>query len=136
MRFDPLSPEQRSERMSRVRGKNTKPELLVRRVVWSLRFRYRLHNKHLPGKPDLVFAGKRKVIFVHGCFWHQHDNCHKYRMPQTKLDFWLPKLQGNAKRDALNQQLLRQRGWNSLVIWECQLKDTNKLTERITNFLK
>ena len=133
-RLDPLSHAQRSERMSRVRSKNTKPELQVRRRIWSLGYRYRLHSNKLPGKPDLVFARRRKVIFIHGCFWHQHKNCRQYRMPNTRLDFWIPKLQGNVKRDRLNQRSIRRLGWEYFIIWECQLKD-KELTDRITSFL-
>jgi DNA mismatch endonuclease (patch repair protein) len=134
--YDPLSPEQRSERMKRVRGKNTKPELYIRRLVWSLGYRYRLHSKKLPGRPDLVFRGRKKVIFIHGCFWHQHENCRQYRMPRSRLDFWLPKLEGNKKRDVLNQQLLREMGWEYLIIWECQLKDEEEIATRIITFLE
>jgi DNA mismatch endonuclease (patch repair protein) len=135
--YDPLSPEQRSERMSRVRGKDTKPELLIRKLVWSLGFRYRLHSKQLPGRPDLVFSGKKKVIFIHGCFWHQHgENCRQYRMPRSKLDFWLPKLESNKKRDVANQRSLREMGWSYLVIWECQIKAKEEVARRIVNFLE
>lgn len=134
MRSDPLSPEQRSERMGRIRGKNTKPELFVRRLVWGLGFRYRLHGR-LPGRPDLVFAGRRKVIFVHGCFWHQHQNCKQYRMPRTKLDFWLPKLSGNVKRDTDNQTALVGLGWRYLIIWECQLKEIDRIKAQIIHFM-
>lgn len=135
--YDPLSPEQRSERMSRVRGKDTKPELKIRKLVWSLGYRYRLHSKKLPGRPDLVFPSRKKVIFIHGCFWHQHgDNCRQYRMPRSRLDFWLPKLESNKKRDVLNQQLLSEQGWDYLIIWECWLKDTEEVATRITNFLE
>lgn len=134
--YDPLSPAQRSERMSRVRSKNTKPELQIRRLVWSLGYRYRLHSKKLPGRPDIVFPGRKKVIFIHGCYWHQHDNCRQYRMPRSKLDFWLPKLEGNKKRDVFNQQMLREMGWDYLVIWECQLKDKEKVASRIVDFLE
>ena len=137
MSFDPLTPQQRSERMSRVRGKDTKPELVIRRLVWSLGYRYRLHSKKLPGRPDLVFPGRKKVIFIHGCFWHQHgEGCRQYRMPRSKLDFWLPKLEGNKQRDANNQQLLREMGWDYLVIWECQIKDREEVSKRIVNFLE
>ncbi len=135
LRRDPLSSEQRSERMSRVRGKNTKPELWVRRIVWSLGFRYRLHSARLPGRPDIVFTRLKKVIFIHGCFWHQHQGCRHYRMPQSRLGFWLPKLEGNAERDRLNQKALRKLGWSYLVIWECQLRDTLSVAKRINGFL-
>lgn len=135
--YDPLTPEQRSERMGRVRNKNTKPELVIRRLVWSLGYRYRLHSRKLPGNPDIVFANRKKAIFVHGCFWHQHGGeCRQYRMPRSKLDFWLPKLQGNKHRDLRNQQLLHEIGWRFLVIWECELKQINELAKRITEFLE
>lgn len=135
--FDPLTPTQRSERMSRVRNKDTKPELVIRKLVWSLGYRYRLHSRKLPGRPDLVFPGRKKVIFIHGCFWHQHgENCRQYRMPRSKLDFWLPKLESNKKRDVLNQQALNELGWGYLVVWECQLKDKEAVTRRIVDFLE
>jgi DNA mismatch endonuclease (patch repair protein) len=135
IRLDPLSPQERSERMSRVRSRDTTPELIVRRVTWHLGFRYRLHSRKLPGQPDLVFAGRRKVIFVHGCFWHQHKDCRQYKMPQSRLEFWLPKLEGNVKRDLANQKALRTSGWDYLVVWECQLNDEQKLSRRILRFL-
>ena len=135
--MDTLSPIQRSERMSRVRSKNTKPELTIRRLVYSLGYRYRLHSAHLPGRPDLVFTGRRKVIFVHGCFWHRHGaRCHLTRLPKTKLEFWSPKFEQNRKRDEKNLRKLRNSGWEALVIWECQLINRSYLTERIENFLE
>ena len=135
--MDTLSPSERSERMSRVRSKNTKPELTIRRLVHSLGYRYRLHATQLPGKPDLVFAARRKVIFVHGCFWHRHGaRCHLTRLPKSKLDFWQPKLEQNKKRDEKNIRELRKRGWKPLVIWECQLNTGSSLVERIKNFLE
>jgi DNA mismatch endonuclease (patch repair protein) len=134
-RLDPLSPQQRSERMSRIRSRDTTPELVVRRLTWRMGFRYRLHVRTLPGQPDLVFASKRKVIFVHGCFWHQHKHCRHYKMPQSRLDFWLPKLEANVKRDLANQKHLRGRGWGCMVIWECQLRDEPKLCQKISRFL-
>jgi DNA mismatch endonuclease, patch repair protein len=135
--YDSLTPEQRSERMGRIKNKNTKPELQVRQLVWSLGFRYRLHNRKLPGSPDLVFAKRKKAIFVHGCFWHQHGGeCRQYRMPRSKLDFWLPKLEGNKQRDARNQQILIEMGWSYLIIWECELKGKGELANRILTFLE
>ena len=135
--MDTLSPSERSERMSRVRSKNTKPELTIRRLVHSLGYRYRLHATQLPGKPDLVFAARRKVIFAHGCFWHRHGaRCHLTRLPKSKLDFWQPKLEQNKKRDEKNIRELRKRGWKPLVIWECQLKTGSSLVERIMKFLE
>ena len=100
---DTLSPQERSERMGRVKGKDTKPELAVRRLVYGLGFRYRLHSARLPGKPDLALARLRSVIFVHGCFWHRHSGCALCRMPKSRRDFWEPKLEGNRKRDSRNQ---------------------------------
>jgi DNA mismatch endonuclease (patch repair protein) len=133
-RFDPLSRKQRSERMSRIRAVDTKPEMRVRRLVWSLGFRYRLHSSKLPGRPDLVFSSRRKVIFIHGCFWHQHPKCRQYRMPKSKLDFWLPKLTRNAERDLNNQKSIRAMGWKYLVVWECELRNP-ALPRRVVKFL-
>jgi DNA mismatch endonuclease (patch repair protein) len=134
---DTLTSEQRSKRMSLVKNKNTKPELIVRRLIHGLGFRYRLHGKGLPGKPDLVFASRRKVIFVHGCFWHRHPDfgCPFARLPKSRLDFWLPKLTRNKEHDDQVQAQLRQLGWESLVVWECQLRDMEMLTSTISEFL-
>lgn len=132
---DTLNPDERSKRMSLVRGKDTKPELLVRRLVYSLGYRYRLHSTEIPGKPDMVFKGRRKVIFVNGCFWHRHDNCSLARLPKSRLDFWKPKLEGNKERDKKNQEKLSARGWGFLVIWECEISDPEALTDKILNFL-
>jgi DNA mismatch endonuclease (patch repair protein) len=135
MRFDPLTPEERSQRMGRVRGKDTKPEMIVRRLAHRLGFRYRLHGGQLPGRPDLVFPGRHKLIFVHGCFWHQHENCRIYRQPRTRQEFWMPKLESNKRRDEANQALLRSTGWGVLVVWECELRDREALAHRLTVFL-
>ena len=134
---DTLSPEERSERMSRIRGKGTKPELLVRRLVHKMGYRYRLHRKELPGKPDMVLPGRQKVIFVHGCFWHRHPDpdCRLARLPKSRLDFWRTKLEHNRERDLENQAKLRELGWDYLVIWECQLRQLDKLAARIGQFL-
>jgi len=134
MRHDPLSEEQRSERMSRIRRANTKPEMTVRRLVHGMGYRYRLHAKELPGHPDLVFRPREKVIFVHGCFWHQHG-CSQYRMPKSRKEFWLPKLRKNVERDQYVYQQLETRGWGILLIWECQLKNIMPLRQRIKEFL-
>lgn len=133
--MDTLSRAERSERMGRVRSKNTKPELVVRRLVHSLGYRYRLHRTDLPGCPDLVFVSRKKVIFIHGCFWHRHDGCPNTRLPKSRLDFWQPKLEANRLRDARNLRCLRSRGWRIMVIWECQVKNVAKLGRRITRFL-
>lgn len=133
--LDTLSPAERSERMGRVRGKNTKPELVVRSLVHGLGFRYRLHGSQLPGRPDLVFTKRRKVIFVHGCFWHRHEGCPKTRLPKTRLDFWVPKLNGNRLRDEENQRRLLEAGWEYLIIWECEVRSREALTARVLEFL-
>jgi DNA mismatch endonuclease, patch repair protein len=133
---DTVSKEKRSEIMSRVRGKDTTPEMAVRRLVFSLGYRYRLHDARLPGKPDLVFAGRRKVIFVHGCFWHRHDGCALARLPKSRIDFWARKLAGNKERDERNIAALRDLGWRVLVLWECELGNSSRLLKaRITAFL-
>jgi DNA mismatch endonuclease (patch repair protein) len=134
--MDTLSPQERSERMSRVRGKDTKPEMIVRRLVHKLGFRYRLHSRRLPGHPDLVFAGKKSVIFVHGCFWHRHKGCALCRLPKSRLAFWKPKLEENRKRDSRNQRKLKKEGWRVLVVWECEVNDHDGLKRRILEFLK
>lgn len=132
---DTLSPRERSERMARVRSTDTKPEMRVRRLVHGLGYRYRLHVRELPGTPDLVFPSRRAVIFVHGCFWHRHENCALARLPKSRLDFWRKKLESNTTRDAAQQERLRELGWRVLVVWECQLGDTAKLTDTIRHFL-
>ena len=132
---DSLSRKQRSERMSLVRSKHTRPELLVRRLVFALGYRYRLHARDLPGRPDLVFRKRRKVIFVHGCFWHRHAACGLARLPKSRLDFWRPKLDGNKERDKRNNRALAKDGWKVLTIWECRLKDTARLRATIRRFL-
>jgi DNA mismatch endonuclease (patch repair protein) len=131
---DTLSPRQRSERMGLIRGKDTTPELAVRRLVHGLGYRYRKHARGLPGKPDLVFSGRRKVIFVHGCFWHRH-NCALGRMPKSRLRFWRAKLDGNRARDNRVKRRLRRNGWKVLVIWECQVRDGASVARRVRQFL-
>ncbi len=122
---DPLTPEQRRLNMSRVRGKNTKPELLIRRALHATGLRYRLHGAKLPGKPDLVFPARRAVVFVHGCFWHGH-NCSLFRMPATRTEFWSMKIESNRKRDAVAVGSLRSAGWRVLTIWECALRGPDR----------
>lgn len=121
--------------MARIRSKDSRPEMVVRRLVFALGYRYRLHAKNLPGCPDLVFRPRRKVIFIHGCFWHLHANCPIARMPKSRLDFWTPKLEGNRERDDKNERALKREGWKVLIIWECQIKDAAKLENRIRRFL-
>lgn len=123
--------------MSRVRGRDTKPEMLVRRLAHGMGYRYRLHRRDLPGSPDLVFPSRQKVIFVHGCFWHRHldPDCKLARLPKSKLDFWGPKLETNRERDERNLALLAELGWDVLIIWECQTKNREELKARIGEFL-
>ena len=126
----------RSEMMAAVRSKDTKPELLVRRLVHGMGYRYRLHRPDLPGKPDLVFSGKRKIIFVHGCFWHQHNHCIFSHVPKSNASYWAPKLARNQARDIEHLRHLRALGWKCLVLWECELKDSERLLRRLTKFLR
>lgn len=134
---DTLSPEARSERMSRVRGKDTKPEMAVRRLVHAMGYRYRLHRRDLPGIPDLVFGPLKKVIFVHGCFWHRHPDpqCKLARMPKSRLDFWRPKLEGNRRRDERIEAELRGLGWRVMVVWECEIGHKEQLGNSVREFL-
>ncbi|MGO7445148.1 very short patch repair endonuclease [Rhizobium ruizarguesonis] len=136
---DTLTPAERSERMSRIRGKDSKPEIVVRRLAHGMGFRYRLHRKDVPGKPDLVFGNRKKVIFVHGCFWHKHgdSSCRLARLPKSRLDFWGPKLARNAARDAENSARLKALGWGEMVVWECEVRKANLpvLQDRIREFL-
>jgi DNA mismatch endonuclease (patch repair protein) len=133
---DTLTPPERSRRMSLVRGKDTKPEMLVRRLVHRMGFRYRLHARDLPGCPDLVFPSRGKVIFVHGCFWHRHGTCKNTRWPKSKLDFWRPKLEQNQRRDKINRRTLSKLGWRVLVVWECQLSELQRTAARLRAFLE
>ncbi len=121
--------------MAAVRGRDTGPEMVVRRLVHSLGYRYRLHNRKLPGVPDLVFPCRRKIIFVHGCFWHRHPGCKLARMPKSRLDFWVPKLEGNHERDEKNAKLLRNSGWRVKVIWECETTHPERLRKGLERFL-
>lgn len=132
---DNLSSEIRSLTMSRVRGKDTQPEMRVRRLVHRAGFRYRLHRRDLPGTPDMTFPGLRRVIFVHGCFWHQHD-CGRGTRPTTNKDFWNRKLDHNVQKDKDNISTLKKLGWTVLVVWECETKDSEELEYRIKNFLE
>lgn len=119
---DTLDPEQRHRTMSHIRAKNTTPELVVRRFLHGLGFRFRLHVKELPGKPDLVLPQYRTIILVHGCFWHGHQSCKYFRYPKTNLEYWQPKIQKNIARDCLSQIQLEEAGWTVLIVWECELK--------------
>ncbi|WP_461174097.1 very short patch repair endonuclease [Arthrobacter sp. Z1-9] len=137
---DKLSPEQRSWNMSRIRGKNTKPELLVRKLLHAKGYRYRLHGQagstRLPGNPDLVFAGRRKVIFVNGCFWHFHDCRVGQHAPKANAEFWEAKRSRTRERDAGQRRLLEDSGWEVLTVWECELKDASALETHLMQFLE
>ena len=135
--MDTLSPEERSKRMALVRGHDTKPEMFIRRLAHSMGYRYRLHRRDLPGKPDLVSGLHRKLIFVHGCFWHRHPDpaCKLARLPKTRKEFWLPKLEGNRARDERNNAALTEMGWDVLEIWECETADVDSLANKVREFL-
>lgn len=134
---DTVTPERRSEIMSNIRAKGMKPEMAVRRITHAMGYRYRLHRKDLPGKPDLVFPSRRKVIFVHGCFWHQHGDadCKIARRPKSNQDYWFPKLARNVARDAEHRARLTELGWGVLVIWECEVGSARGIEERIREYL-
>lgn len=121
--------------MRRIRKRDTKPEIVVRRAAHALGFRFRLHRRDLPGSPDLTFPRYRKVVFVHGCFWHQHEGCRLKRQPKSRLDYWLPKLERNVSRDAKVQARLAELGWDALVIWECETRDRPSVAARLMRFL-
>lgn len=135
--MDKLTPERRSENMRRIRSKGMKPEIAVRKLVYAMGYRYRLHERSLPGKPDIVFKGKKKAIFIHGCFWHQHSdsNCRISRIPKSNTDYWNNKLKANVERDSMVLSALNDAGWNVLTIWECQLKNMDSLREIVASFL-
>ena len=132
---DTVSPQTRSRIMARVKSKGMKPEMKVRRLLHGLGYRYRLHRADLPGRPDLVFPARRKVVFVNGCFWHRHDGCPRVRIPATNRDYWIAKLERNHVRDARNVVLLQEQGWESLTVWECELKDLTAAAECLVTFL-
>jgi DNA mismatch endonuclease (patch repair protein) len=121
--------------MRAIRSTGMKPEMLVRRLVHGLGYRYRLHGHDLPGRPDLVFAPRRKIIFVHGCFWHQHAGCKLAHAPRSNISYWRPKLARNVARDAAHLSALKKNGWKVLVVWECQTKNVARLSQRLKRFL-
>jgi len=131
-RFDQAK---RSEIMSHIKGKDTQPEKLVRRLLHKMGYRFRLHVNSLPGKPDIVLPRHKKVIFVHGCFWHGHKNCKRASRPQSNTNFWNRKIDANIARDRENQRKLQLQGWNSLIIWQCQTKDLAALKNRLAKFI-
>jgi DNA mismatch endonuclease (patch repair protein) len=132
---DVFSKIDRSRIMSRIRGKDTQPELLIRSLTHRLGFRFRLHRKDLPGKPDLVFAARKKIIFVHGCFWHGHKCPRGDRLPKSNVGYWAKKITRNALRFTMQKRNLKKQGWEILVIWECEIKSIEKLQKKIIHFL-
>lgn len=133
--MDNLTLQQRSDVMARVRSKGMRPELAVRKLAYSLGYRYRLHARDLPGCPDMVFRPRRKVVFVHGCFWHRHANCKLARMPKSHVSFWRQKLEGNRRRDEEKRRELVRAGWRVLTIWECQIPKIGRVAARLQRFL-
>ena len=133
---DTVSPETRSRMMASIKAKGTKPEMRVRRLLHALGYRYRLHRGDLPGRPDLAFPSRRKVIFVNGCFWHHHPDCKLAYVPATNRDFWLTKFRDNQARDSRNLSSLAEAGWESATVWECELKkDTGAVVSQLVAFL-
>ena len=132
---DKFSIEKRSEIMSKISGKETKPEILVRKFLFSNGFRYRKNIKELPGKPDIVLPKYKTVIFIHGCFWHRHT-CKKGTLPETNREFWLEKIEKNAKRDIHNISELKARGWNAIIVWQCEIRNREEQKIRLNNLLK
>jgi DNA mismatch endonuclease (patch repair protein) len=132
---DRISPQGRSALMAKIRRANTKPELAVRRILTKLGYRYRIHLAGIPGRPDVAFTARRKAVFIHGCFWHAHDNCHVFKLPKTRRDFWSNKFAKNKARDARLSKAARAAGWKVIVIWECDLVTPNKVSRRLVRFL-
>lgn len=127
---DTISKERRSWNMGRIKAKNTKPEMIVRSLLHSMGYRFRVNRKDLPGKPDIVLPKYKTVIFVHGCFWHQHKNCKRANIPKTNKKYWIPKLDNNVKRDKVNVSKLKKLNWKTIFIWECEIN------KGITNIIK
>lgn len=133
---DHLVKEKRSWNMSRIKGKNTKPELIVRSMLYSMGYRFRIHKKDLPGQPDIVLSKYKTVIFVNGCFWHQHEKCRRSNIPKTNKEYWIPKLKRVKARDKENYKALESASWKVLVVWECMLKDIEGLIVFLKNKLE
>ena len=133
--MDRISPQHRSWNMSRIRGRDTKPEMTVRRLLHRMGYRYVLHSSKLPGRPDIVFPARRKAIFVHGCFWHMHECRSGGVVPSTRSEFWQKKRGGNVDRDRSNLKALRREGWRVLVVWECEINKDMTFLPRLTAFL-
>lgn len=132
---DSITTERRSDNMRKIRSKDTKPEMRIRKLLFGLGYRFRLHRKDLPGKPDIVFTGRKRVIFVHGCFWHQHQDCREGRLPGSRQEYWIPKLKNNISRDQKHTVELQKLGWKVLVIWECQVTNIDRTEDMMLKFL-
>lgn len=132
---DVFSKSKRSEIMSRIGQKDTKPEIVVRKLLHRMGYRYRLHRKDLPGTPDVVLPKYRKIIFVHGCFWHGHKGCSRAALPETNREFWERKIENNKTRDRLTMKELKKLGWKCFVIWQCQIKNLETLERKLRRFL-
>ncbi|MBN8226004.1 DNA mismatch endonuclease Vsr [Corallococcus macrosporus] len=133
--MDKISKKRRSANMSRIRAQDTLPEVVVRRIAHAAGYRFRLHRRDLPGRPDLVFPGLRKIIQVHGCFWHQHERCIDGRVPRSNKGYWGPKLKRNKQRDVEVEQALTKLGWSVLTVWECETAKPDLVAERVLQFL-
>ena len=133
---DVFTVAKRKRIMSNIKGHNTKPEKIVRRCLRKLGSCFKTYSKDLPGNPDIVLQHLKKVIFVHGCFWHGHKRCHRADLPETNRTFWRKKIKGNTLRDEKVKRMLRRLGWKTLTVWQCQIKDLERLTERLNDFIK
>ena len=133
---DTMTKEQRHDCMAAIKGKDTKPEMIVRRFLHAAGYRYRLHDRKLPGCPDLVFPGLHTVIFIHGCFWHGHDNCKYFRLPKSNVEFWQNKIDRNRKRDAEVHAALEEKHWNVITVWECDLRDKDRRDGTLKNIAR
>ncbi len=134
--MDVFSKRTRSRIMSHISGKNTKPEILVRSLLHRMGYRFRIHKKDLPGRPDICLPKHKKVIFVHGCFWHGHENCSRSKRPTTNVEFWNKKIDGNIERDKENIKKLRRLGWQTLMIWTCEIKNQEELKNKLISFIE
>lgn len=134
--MDTLTPEQRHKNMQRIRSKDTKPEVLVRKFLFSQGFRYRKNDRRLPGHPDIVLPKYHTVVFVHGCFWHRHPDCSKASTPTNNREFWQQKFDKNVERDSREQEKLKEKGWHVIVVWECELSDKSKRNKRLDSLVK
>lgn len=137
MKLDPPPSSERSALMAKIRAQDTQPEMFVRRLLHGQGYRFRLHARDLPGRPDIVFRSRKKVIFIHGCFWHRHEGCKKASMPKTRRTYWERKLKANQERDIASVSALEGMGWKVMVIWECEArnKSSNNLLKQLTDFL-